>query len=77
MYSVKYRDDDVRGTMVDPTSDLGDDVDEADAPTCRTCDAPVVDESNHRVVTWVEDENVQTAHFCDDSCKDDWNRTIG
>lgn len=60
--------------MVDPTSDLGEDVDEADAPACRTCQEPIVDEPSHRVVTWVSDDAVETAHFCSDACRDEWTR---
>lgn len=58
--------------MVDPTSDLGEDVSEADAPSCETCGQPIVNEPSHRVVTWVEDGGVVTAHFCDDSCHSEW-----
>jgi len=59
--------------MVDPTSDLGEDVSEDDAPNCRACGEPLVDEPDHRVVTWIEAEQVQTAHFCDDDCRADWD----
>lgn len=58
--------------MVDPTSDLNEDVDGADAPDCETCGATVAMESTHRVITWVNDDTVQTAHFCDDSCRENW-----
>lgn len=60
--------------MVDPTSDLGEDVDEADAPACRTCGETIVHEPTHRVVTWVSDGEVQTAHFCAETCEDEWTR---
>jgi len=58
--------------MVDPTSDLGEDVTEEDAPTCTICGDPIVQETTHRVVTWIEDGEVQTAHFCDETCREEW-----
>lgn len=58
--------------MVDPTSNLGEDVTEDDAPRCTVCEEPIVNEPTHRVITWVEDERVNTAHFCDDSCQREW-----
>jgi len=61
--------------VVDPTSDLGEDVDEEDAPECAACGTPVHDSSNHRVVTWVEDDQVHAAHFCDEDCREEWDRT--
>jgi hypothetical protein len=59
--------------MVDPTSDLGEDVAEDDAPNCEVCGAAIVNEPTHRVITWIEDDHVQTAHFCDDDCRSDWD----
>ncbi|MHB9285845.1 hypothetical protein ACKVMT_02255 [Halobacteriales archaeon Cl-PHB] len=59
--------------MVDPTSDLGEDVTEEDAPRCATCGDPIVDSPEHRVITWVDEEMVETAHFCDDDCRMDWD----
>jgi uncharacterized protein with PIN domain len=59
--------------MVDPTSDLGEDVTEEDAPRCATCGDPIVDSPDHRVITWVDDETVETAHFCDEDCRMDWD----
>jgi uncharacterized protein with PIN domain len=59
--------------MVDPTSDLGEDVAEEDAPRCATCDAPIVNSPTHRVITWIEDDAVETAHFCDEQCRQDWD----
>jgi len=59
--------------MVDPTSDLGEDVTEEDAPRCETCEEPLVAEPNHRVVTWIENDEVRTAHFCDERCRMNWN----
>jgi hypothetical protein len=59
--------------MVDPTSDLGADVSEDDAPRCEVCDDPIVNETTHRVITWIEDGAVRTAHFCSDSCRTEWD----
>jgi len=58
--------------MVDPTSDLGEDVTEEDAPDCAVCGEPIVNEATHRVITWIEDGRVRTAHFCDEPCRLDW-----
>ena len=60
--------------MVDPTSDLGEDVDEESAPACDTCGDRIVNESDHRVVTWVEDGGAEHRHFCDDDCEAAWDR---
>jgi hypothetical protein len=59
--------------MVDPTSDLGEDISESDAPTCETCGDSIVNEVTHRVLTWIEDDDVQAAHFCDDNCRMQWD----
>jgi hypothetical protein len=59
--------------MVDPTSDLGEDVSEDDAPRCSTCGAPILNSPDHRVITWIENDNVQTAHFCDETCRSEWD----
>lgn len=59
--------------MVDPTSDLGEDVTEEDAPRCATCGQAVVRSADHRVITWIEDGSVETAHFCDESCRSAWD----
>ncbi|MDG5775762.1 hypothetical protein VB773_17075 [Haloarculaceae archaeon H-GB2-1] len=59
--------------MVDPTSDHAEDVSEEDAPECSTCGDSIVNDPNHRVITWVEDDQVQTAHFCDDDCRAAWD----
>ncbi|MFC6835339.1 DUF7576 family protein [Halomarina ordinaria] len=59
--------------MVDPTSDLDDDVDESNAPRCAVCDDPLIRDPNHRVVTWVEDAKAHTAHFCGPDCRDAWD----
>jgi len=61
--------------MVDPTSDLNEDISEEDAPSCATCESAIVDSPNHRVITWIEDGTVQAAHFCDDDCRIEWTDT--
>jgi hypothetical protein len=53
--------------MVDPTSDLAEDIDEASAPSCAACGAPVTGE-NRRVLTRVVDGEARVRHFCDDDC---------
>jgi hypothetical protein len=58
--------------MVDPTSELGEGLEESDAPTCATCGEPLVDAPGHRVVTWVEDGRAVTRHFCDGDCRAEW-----
>jgi hypothetical protein len=60
-------------TMVDPTSDLNEDIAAEDAPTCQTCGSVLTDHPEHRVITWVEDDQVHSAHFCNDSCRMDWD----
>jgi hypothetical protein len=59
--------------MVDPTSDLGEDVTEEDAPRCGTCGDPIVDSATHRVITWIDEGAVETAHFCDEDCRLAWD----
>jgi len=59
--------------MVDPTSNLNEDVAPEDASDCATCGDPIVDSPDHRVLTWVEDGEVQAAHFCDEDCRIDWD----
>lgn len=59
--------------MVDPTSDLGEGISEEEAPVCETCGATLVEAPDHRVITWIEDDEVQTAHFCDDDCRSRWD----
>jgi len=59
--------------MVDPTSDIGEDVTEADAPRCETCGDAIVQAPNHRVITWIEDGTVRTVHFCDGDCRMAWD----
>ncbi|WP_336022118.1 DUF7576 family protein [Halobellus salinisoli] len=57
--------------MVDPTSDLGEDVDEDNAPSCAACGSKIIQSPTHRVVTRVEDGTVRTQHFCSDACRTD------
>lgn len=59
--------------MVDPTSDLGEDVTEETAPRCSACSEPIVNEPTHQVVTRIEDGSVATAHFCTPDCRDEWS----
>jgi hypothetical protein len=59
--------------MVDPTSDLGEDVTEEDAPRCETCGEPILFGVGHRVVTWIEDGSVRSVHFCDEGCRREWD----
>jgi hypothetical protein len=59
--------------MVDPTSDLDEDVDESNAPACAVCDTKLVRDPNHRVVTWVVDNEIQVRHFCSDDCRGAWD----
>ncbi|MFC6976289.1 hypothetical protein ACFQL1_18950 [Halomicroarcula sp. GCM10025709] len=59
--------------MVDPTSDHHEDIDEDEAPNCAVCGDAIANEVTHRVTTWVEDGNVQTAHFCDEQCRAEWD----
>jgi hypothetical protein len=58
--------------MVDPTSDHHEDIDEDEAPECATCGAPIANEVTHRVITWIENNSVETAHFCDEECRMEW-----
>ncbi len=57
--------------MVDPTSDLGEDVDEESAPRCGTCGEPVLG-AGQRTVTWVVDDRAEHRRFCDDDCRAGW-----
>ncbi len=58
--------------MVDPTSDLGEDVTEEDAPRCAVCEESILQSATHRVVTRIEDDAVVTTHFCGPECRDGW-----
>ena len=57
--------------MVEPTSDLGEDVDEDDAPECATCGTKIIQSPTHRVVTRIEDGRAHHTHFCSPECKAD------
>ncbi len=58
--------------MVDPTSDLEEDVDEESAPRCGTCGKPAFG-AGRRTVTWVDGGTVQHRHFCTQACRDEWS----
>lgn len=58
--------------MVDPTSDLAEDVAPEDAPRCARCDDPVVG-PGRRVRSWIEDGRVERRHFCDEECLAAWD----
>jgi hypothetical protein len=58
--------------MVDPTSDLGEDVDESNAPECANCGDKIIKSPTHRVVTWVEDGTVHSQHFCSPDCREEF-----
>jgi len=60
--------------MVDPTSELEEDVSEEEAPACSACGDVIVREYTHSVVTWVKEGTVETRHFCSDGCRDTWDR---
>lgn len=53
---------------IDPTSGLGEDTTEANAPRCVNCSEPIVNEPTHRVVTRIENDSVHTEHFCGVAC---------
>ena len=57
--------------MIDPTSDVGR-IDESEAPTCVVCGAVIVEDPDHRVVTWIDDGEIWTRDFCSDGCRDEW-----
>jgi hypothetical protein len=59
--------------MVDPTSDLDEDVDESNAPGCAVCGTKLIRDPDHRVVTWVDNGAVQVRHFCSDACREAWD----
>jgi hypothetical protein len=59
--------------MVDPTSDLEEDVSEEEAPSCAVCGEAIVQEVTHRVRTWVSEGAVETVHFCSEDCQADWD----
>lgn len=59
--------------MVDPTSDVNENLSEEEAPECAVCGAVLTDAPEHRVITWIEDGAVEAAHFCNDDCRLAWN----
>jgi len=61
------------GKMIDPTSDIGEDIDESTAPTCHTCGKKILQEPDHRIVSWVDEGDVEHLHFCDDECREAWS----
>ncbi|QAU12354.1 hypothetical protein EKH57_06290 [Halorubrum sp. BOL3-1] len=58
--------------MVDPTSELEEDVDEESAPRCVTCDGPALG-VGRRTVTWVDGGDAVHRHFCSESCRAAWD----
>jgi|GEM_PF-993283 len=72
MYAVKWVRTYDSDTMVDPTSELNEDVSEEEAPTCAVCGEALVQDPDHRVVTRVEDGQVETTHFCGDAHREEW-----
>ena len=58
--------------MADPTSALGEDVTEENAPPCEVCGEPVVQDPDHRVLTEVEDGQVVHTHFCSEACLEEF-----
>ncbi|WP_336325680.1 DUF7576 family protein [Halovenus sp. HT40] len=58
--------------MVDPTSDLNEDISADEAPACESCGETILDSTEHRVITWIEDGSVEAAHFCDEDCRMAW-----
>ncbi|KDS91358.1 hypothetical protein FK85_03155 [Halorubrum saccharovorum] len=57
--------------MVDPTSDLEEDVDEESAPRCATCGEPALG-TGRRTVTWVDGDDAVYRQFCSQACRDEW-----
>ena len=57
--------------MVDPTSDLEEDIDEDAAPQCAVCGEPALG-VGRRIITWVEASELQRRHFCDTDCRNEW-----
>ncbi|WP_256393245.1 DUF7576 family protein [Natronoarchaeum rubrum] len=54
--------------MVDPTSELEEDIDEDEAPNCEVCGEPIVEDPAHVVRTRVEDGKAYHRHFCSEAC---------
>jgi hypothetical protein len=57
---------------VDPTSEIGEDVEEADAPLCAVTGDPIVEEETHRVLSWIDDGTVQRLHFSSPRHREEW-----
>ncbi|WP_418284656.1 DUF7576 family protein [Halorubrum sp. DTA46] len=57
--------------MVDPTSDLEEDVDEESAPRCDACGKPAFG-AGRRIVTWIDGDEMHKRHFCTQACRDEW-----
>ena len=57
--------------MVDPTSDIGEDVDEESAPRCAACGDPALG-TDRQVVTWVDGDQAVHRHFCSAACREEW-----
>ena len=72
MYGVKWVRLHRSGRMVDPTSDLNEDVSEEEAPECAVCGELLVENPDHRVVSWVDEGSVRIEHFCGEDCRDSW-----
>jgi len=58
--------------MVDPTSNIGEDVSEENAPECEQCGTKIMQSVTHRVVTAIDDGQAVHHHFCTDACHDEW-----
>jgi len=56
-------------SMVDPTSDIGEGVDEEDAPECAVCSERIVELPTHRVISTVTDGQIEHVHVCSDECR--------
>ncbi len=57
--------------MVDPTSDLEEDIDEDSAPRCEVCGEPAFG-VGRRTLTWIDDGELRQRHFCGQTCRNDW-----
>ena len=44
-----------------------------DDAVCHFVGDGVANEVTHRVITWIEEGTVQTAHFCDEDCRMNWD----
>ncbi|PSQ54924.1 hypothetical protein BRD22_11055 [Halobacteriales archaeon SW_8_68_21] len=58
--------------MVDPTSELEEDVDEESAPRCAACGEPALG-VGRRTVTWVEGGDAVHRRFCSAACRAAWD----